>query len=215
MLTNVLLDVEATISIGTGVPILININRLAEGDYDIFCPQNLSQIHFRFTLDSIQIQFRFTSDSIYFKSPYFASSDEWTGFEAAHIFHMELWSLGGFGRPGRHSVNSVQNGLLLAAHMHRLFDSFLLSVNPDDDGRILDIVCRDPNNPDHVADEFLRWNFQQCVLANMKGAGEPIFEHNFPSGTDMMNEIICGPTPGSAHGARAVFSVATNPTRGR
>lgn len=42
MLTNVLLDVEATISIGTGVPILININRLAEGDYDIFCPQSES-----------------------------------------------------------------------------------------------------------------------------------------------------------------------------
>lgn len=50
------------------------------------------------------------------------------------------------------------------------------------DGRILDIVCRDPNNPDRVADELLRWHYHQCVLANMKGAGEPIFEHDFSPG---------------------------------
>lgn len=45
MLMNVLLDVEATISIhlrGTSVLILINSNRLAEGDYDISCPQGES-----------------------------------------------------------------------------------------------------------------------------------------------------------------------------
>ncbi|KAJ5944490.1 hypothetical protein N7516_004658 [Penicillium verrucosum] len=233
MLTDVLLDVEATISIhfkGTGVPIPINNNRLAEGDYDIFCPQGdikltrdtcVLRIHSRSRSareDSFRDSVRARDGKCVFTGVVnqFASSDEWTGFEAAHIFPMgqqELWSLGGFSRfitrPGRHPVNSVQNGLLLAAHMHQLFDSFLLSVNPDDgykiidfsgnnwnvDGRILDIVCRDPNNLDHVADELLRWHFQQCVLANMKGAGEPIFEHDFPSGTDMMNEIIRGPLP--------------------
>lgn len=63
------------------------------------------------------------------------------------------------------------------------------------DGRILDIVCRDPNHPDRVADELLRWHFRQCVLANMKGAGEPIFKHDFPPGTDMINEIMRGPLP--------------------
>ncbi|KAF4761454.1 hypothetical protein HAV15_007750 [Penicillium sp. str.  len=146
----------------------------------------------------------------------FASLDDWAGFEAAHIFPLgqqELWNLGGFShfitRPGRNPVNSVQNGLLLAAQMHQLFDGFVVSVNPDDgykitdfsannwnvDGRILDIVCRDPNHPDRVADELLRWHFRQCVLANMKGAGEPIFKHDFPPGTDMINEIMRGPLP--------------------
>jgi hypothetical protein len=27
----------------------------------------------------------------------------------------------------------------------------------------------------------------------MKGAGEPIFEHDFPPGTDVMKEILQGP----------------------
>jgi hypothetical protein len=27
----------------------------------------------------------------------------------------------------------------------------------------------------------------------MKGAGEPIFEHDFPSGSDMVGDIINGP----------------------
>lgn len=27
----------------------------------------------------------------------------------------------------------------------------------------------------------------------MKGAGAPVFEHDFPSGSDMMGDIISGP----------------------
>ncbi|KAJ5695589.1 hypothetical protein N7536_006001 [Penicillium majusculum] len=201
MLMNVLLDVEATISIrfrGTGVLIPINSNRLAEGDYDIFCPQG---------------EIKLTRFEILCEP---GMENDWAGLEAAHIFPLgqqELWNLGGFShfitRPGRNPVNSVQNGLLLAAQMHQLFDGFVVSVNPDDgykitdfsannwnvDGRILDIVCRDPNHPDRVADELLRWHFRQCVLANMKGAGEPIFKHDFPPGTDMINEIMRGPLP--------------------
>lgn len=57
------------------------------------------------------------------------------------------------------------------------------------DGRILDAVCRDPANLHHVPDPLLRWHFCQSVFANMRGAGEPIFEHDFPPGTDMMGEI--------------------------
>lgn len=56
-------------------------------------------------------------------------------------------------------------------------------------------MCRDPNNPNRVADELLRWHFRQSVLANMKGAGEPIFEHDFPPGTDVVGEILKGPLP--------------------
>lgn len=54
------------------------------------------------------------------------------------------------------------------------------------DGRTLGPVCRDPNAINHVSDELRRWHFRQSVLANMRGAGEPIFEHDFPSRSDMM-----------------------------
>ena len=61
------------------------------------------------------------------------------------------------------------------------------------DGRTLDPVCRDPEDPHRVSDQLLRWHFRQSVLANMGGAGEPVFEHDFPPGTDMMAEIREGP----------------------
>lgn len=57
------------------------------------------------------------------------------------------------------------------------------------DGRILDPVFRDSANPHRVSDEVLRWHFRQAVLANMRGAGEPLFEHDFPPGTDILAEI--------------------------
>lgn len=62
------------------------------------------------------------------------------------------------------------------------------------DGRVLDPVCRNPRDLHRVSDELLRWHFRQSVLANMRGAGEPIFEHDFPAGTDMMREIYEGPS---------------------
>jgi hypothetical protein len=49
------------------------------------------------------------------------------------------------------------------------------------------------NHPQRPIDEVLRWHFRQTVLTNMKGAGEPIFEHDFPPGSDMMGEILRGP----------------------
>ena len=60
------------------------------------------------------------------------------------------------------------------------------------DGRTLDPVCRDPANPHRVSDQLLRWHFRQSVLASTRGAGEPIFEHDF-TGEDMMTEIREGP----------------------
>ncbi|KAK9357635.1 hypothetical protein V1504DRAFT_398437, partial [Lipomyces starkeyi] len=46
-----------------------------------------------------------------------------------------------------------------------------------------------------VRDELLRWHFRQAVLANMRRAGEPLFEMDFPPGTDMMGKILSGPEP--------------------
>jgi len=49
------------------------------------------------------------------------------------------------------------------------------------------------DNPQRPVDQLLRWHFRQAVFANMKGAGEPAFEHDFPPGSDMMGQILCGP----------------------
>ncbi|MBE3047724.1 hypothetical protein IMZ48_35490 [Candidatus Bathyarchaeota archaeon] len=34
------------------------------------------------------------------------------------------------------------------------------------------------------------------MLANMRGTGEPFYEHDFPPGSDMVGEILEGPKPG-------------------
>lgn len=49
------------------------------------------------------------------------------------------------------------------------------------------------NDPDRPVDQLLRWHFRQSVLANMRGNGEPFFEHDFPPGLDMLGEIRDGP----------------------
>ncbi|KAK9364654.1 HNH endonuclease-domain-containing protein [Lipomyces kononenkoae] len=144
--------------------------------------------------------------------------DVWAGFQAAHVFPLEyesLWIQFNYGRwitnmesaLGSSKINSIQNGLLMSENLHTFFDQYLFSINPDDghkiitfapnnwaiDGRILDPICCDPNNPDHVSDDVLRWHFRQCILANMRGAGEPVFETDFPAGTDMMATLRAEP----------------------
>ncbi len=49
------------------------------------------------------------------------------------------------------------------------------------------------NDPERPVIHLLRWHFRQAVLANMRGAGEPIFEHDFPPGSDILGEIRDGP----------------------
>ncbi|KAK9330125.1 hypothetical protein V1520DRAFT_378085 [Lipomyces starkeyi] len=97
-------------------------------------------------------------------------------FEAAHIF-----------------PNLFMNGLLMRAQIHQHFNGFRFSINVDDnykiisfdsgiermDGRTLDPICRAPND--------------EWMLANMRGAGESIFEFDFPPGTDIVGDILRGP----------------------
>ena len=49
------------------------------------------------------------------------------------------------------------------------------------------------DDPQRPVDQLLRWHFRQAVLANMRGAGEPIFEHDFPPGSDIVGDILHGP----------------------
>ena len=123
---------------------------------------------------------------------------KWAGFEAAHIFplrHENLWVNRDFrtwitdmdDAVGSSRIHSAQNGLLLQATVHQLFDQYLVSVNPDDgykeivftgdffncDGRILDPACRNPADPHPVSDHALKWHYRQSVLANVRGPEEP------------------------------------------
>ncbi|KAK9310895.1 hypothetical protein V1522DRAFT_48699 [Lipomyces starkeyi] len=106
-------------------------------------------------------------------------------------------------------ISSGHNGLLMVSNVHQRFDGLDFSIKPDDgykitcfdkdpfgiDGRILDPICRNPNG-DRARNELLRWHFRQAVLANMRGAGEPSFEMDFPPGSDIMGEILSGPEAG-------------------
>lgn len=143
---------------------------------------------------------------------------DWVSYEAAHVFPLacgSIWNRRGYGRfitdmpdsPLSSRINSPQNGLLLKSNIHQWFDQYLISANPDDgykvvsfsiddqgyDGRILDPVCRDPQDPHHVSDVLLRWHFHQSILANMRGAGEPIMEGYIPPRDDMIGGIPASP----------------------
>ncbi|KAJ8097026.1 hypothetical protein POJ06DRAFT_262312 [Lipomyces tetrasporus] len=146
-----------------------------------------------------------------------ADSDEWSGFHAAHIFPLsseDYFIQRGFSRwitnrTGERDtgINSCQNGLLMQSNVHEKFDGLFFSINPDDGykivcfhkdilrigGKTLDPVCRDPSDNRRASDELLSWHFRQAALANMRGAGEPTFETDFPPGTDIMGEILNGP----------------------
>lgn len=99
-------------------------------------------------------------------------------------------------------LDSPQNGLALLPDVHELWNQYLVTVNPDDnykvvafgldmhnlDGRTLDPACRMPHDAHRVADTLLRWHYHQAVLANVRGAGEPIFD-GAPPGADALRTI--------------------------
>ncbi len=69
-----------------------------------------------------------------------ADLDIWDGFQAAHIFPLaleDLWTRHNYSRCITQSlvtggtINSVQNGVLLRNDIHDLFDSYIISINPD------------------------------------------------------------------------------------
>ncbi|KAI0246458.1 hypothetical protein BJV78DRAFT_1286395 [Lactifluus subvellereus] len=138
------------------------------------------------------------------------------GFEAAHIF--PLSEADGFHDRGYDSfitdplvdykgkINSVQQGLLATSVWHRRFDDYQIGINPDDGYRITDFRRRegpspvdgrvfyiDRNCPDEFrpSAELLRDHLGQCVLANLKVAGDwsvPRFDpelHLGPGGFDL------------------------------
>ncbi|KAF8423791.1 hypothetical protein EV426DRAFT_632998 [Tirmania nivea] len=137
------------------------------------------------------------SYDIYCESDIQVSDERWDGIRARDgkcvisgiVNRMapseNLWIHERFGRwitdmddmVGVSKINSCQNGFLLSRNVHGESDQYFVSVNPDEDmlgidGRTLDLVCWDPQDPHR---------------------GEPVFEHDFPPGTDMVKEISEGP----------------------
>ena len=64
----------------------------------------------------------------------------WDGFNAAHVFPLayeDHWIKHNYGQwitkpPATGGdLNSVQTGLLLRTDIHQLFDSYIISINPD------------------------------------------------------------------------------------
>ncbi|KAG0133746.1 hypothetical protein HOY82DRAFT_584336 [Tuber indicum] len=144
-------------------------------------------------------------------------SDRWFGLQVAHIFPLAYeghWNRYGYGnlvtilpdRGSDGSINSVQNGICLSSDMHCFFDNYLVAINPNDNYKIVSFgpeplffnlpTRLDPLLRENIGwppDELLRWHFEQAVLTNMKGVGEPCFETDFPPGSDMVGEIMSGP----------------------
>ncbi|KAG0638153.1 hypothetical protein HOY80DRAFT_1079827 [Tuber brumale] len=155
-----------------------------------------------------------------------SSLGSWRCFDACHIFPLayeQQWKQFNYGRwitvpPANGSdgtINSVQNGILLGSHMHRLFDCYDISINPNDNYKI---VCFSPSsdpynvagrsldrmfldNPLRPPDQLLRWHFRQAVLINMKGAGGHPSGDNFAPDPDVVGGVVSGERAGAGVGS--------------
>ncbi|PUU78797.1 hypothetical protein B9Z19DRAFT_1064756 [Tuber borchii] len=92
------------------------------------------------------------------------------------------------------SINSPQNGILIGITESILFTSHQVSIDPDDNYKI---VCFTPDtiglnlagrhldqrfleDPLRPVDQVLRWHFRQAVLIHVRGAGESSIGMYFP-----------------------------------
>ncbi|KAG0128336.1 hypothetical protein HOY82DRAFT_580131 [Tuber indicum] len=204
----IVLVVEATIRVQhriSGHVVSVINSRLEIGTYDIHCDSPVQLSNEPWIHRAISFKVSVISGTINTSAPF-----RWASFEAAHIFppgSENLWIDWDYGQYITDMDDTVGVSKINSQHIHGLFDQYPLSVNPDDnyhvtvfdndmyglDGRTLDPVCRDPADRQRVSDQLLLWHFRRSVLANMRGPGEPVFEYDFPPGTDMMGEIQRGP----------------------
>lgn len=123
--------------------------------------------------------------------------DLFAPFRASHIHpiaHSDVWNRLNLSayviddapekEQGESKINSVQNVLLLKSNLHDLWDLYLYGVDVNNDYRIVAFspmneydgrkLFINPQTPPQYrpSPELLRNHSEQCVLANMKGAGE-------------------------------------------
>ncbi|KAF8467169.1 HNH endonuclease-domain-containing protein [Kalaharituber pfeilii] len=143
-----------------------------------------------------------------------AYRDYWKGYEAAHIWPLEKggeWLSQGAFRwitdldetdpAGR--MNSPQNGMLMRADIHKLFDDYVIGINPDCNykifvfgedmnsiaGRHLSVTAHENGN-EGVRDNLLRWHLRQCVFANMRRSGEPLWDYDSIDPGDVVGRLL-------------------------
>jgi hypothetical protein len=65
------------------------------------------------------------------------------------------------------------------------------------------------NDPQRPSDELFRWHFRQAVLINIRDPGEPVFEHDFSPGSDIIGSTLEGPKAAEKMQYKLVSRLAT------
>ncbi|KAJ5795668.1 uncharacterized protein N7518_004208 [Penicillium psychrosexuale] len=154
--------------------------------------------------------------------------DPFRGLDATHVFpvsSIQEWRRDGYQQYitdplpsteiGQSRIYSAQNGLLLSADIHSLFDSFELGIDPDVRLFVYDILSANYKiivfGPDHtgiggtrlrdsarsgtwrVSADLLRWHLRMCLYNNLKTNAEPQTVWEEDLGEDSMGEILSQP----------------------
>ena len=59
-----------------------------------------------------------------------------------------------------------------------------------------------------VRDSLLRWHFRQCVFANMRGAGEPIWDYDWSDSGDVVGRVLAADKSGQRMGDEVAARLA-------
>ncbi|KAF3318609.1 hypothetical protein TWF173_006631 [Orbilia oligospora] len=130
-----------------------------------------------------------------------ADRGNWKAFEAAHIWPLSKgtewvrqnagrWITDSDGLSNEEKMNSPQNGILLSSNPHANYKVYAF----DDDnfgysGKYMSIPARQ-NGEVGARDTLLQWHFRQSVLANMRGAGEPIWDYGPNEEGDVVGRLL-------------------------
>ncbi|KAF8333026.1 uncharacterized protein EI90DRAFT_3052728 [Cantharellus anzutake] len=139
-------------------------------------------------------------------------------FKAVHIFpraHDIQWTHRGYPSRITDPAPLAENVLLLRSDLHDAWDNYQFGVNPDRGHVVIpfvpgyDDIAGKVLKLDHIGnwdmcplDDLLCDHFLQGVLKNMKGAGEPTWDHEDALGDGMMDLSrwdIWGGTAGQEH----------------
>lgn len=77
-------------------------------------------------------------------------------------------------------------------------------------GKQLSFTARE-NGTSGVRDQFLWWHFRQCVFANMRGVGEPLWDYGPDEGGDVVSRILEADPKGAMLGAEIASRLALTP----
>ncbi|KAI2713721.1 hypothetical protein CBS147332_5461 [Penicillium roqueforti] len=106
---------------------------------------------------------------------------------------------------GKSRIYSAQNGLLLSADIHSLFDSIELGIDPDANYKIIvfgpvptgigGTRLRDSARSGtwRMSADLLRWHLRMCLYNNLKANSEPQTVWEEDLGEDPRGEILSQP----------------------